>query len=525
MKTHKKLAILISVIAALGIIGTAIAGYTTYTPITNVSITSHNDGDIVFANHDYTVTCTTSTDKDCDDETYEIVNDPVVHTWSGPGTFDPTTGTSVTWTTPNSVGDATIWVTASDNSYPYYANDTDKQDSVTLTVQNIIYVDEDATGNNNGTSWADAFNDLQDALDAAASGNEIWVAEGTYKPSKKTDPNNSRTATFQLVSGVEVYGGFDPTIGDDTWAERGWPSNKIILSGDIGTPNSVSDNCYHVVRGEDNAILDGFTITKGNANWGVPDDRGGGMLSRNCTSPTVRNCFFVDNCAMWGGGLCNADYYLSESATTDNCVFYDNSAVYFGGGLCILGVDAAVTNCVFTGNTSYYGAGVSCFACHPNLTNNTFTDNSGGAALHINGSGQKSTIVTLTNCILWADDGDYEILGLLDPNLIISYTDVEGGWDGPKVYVDGEITNGGGNIDKDPNFVDPNDPDGNDDKWMTSDDGLAIDDTRAIDAADGNIAPSTDILGNSRYDDLNWSNIGIGDPNYVDMGAYEYQGS
>ena len=46
----------------------------------------------------------------------------------------------------------------------------------------IIYVDVDAKGANDGSSWADAYNYLQDALMMAPAGIEIRIAEGTYKP-------------------------------------------------------------------------------------------------------------------------------------------------------------------------------------------------------------------------------------------------------------------------------------------------------------------------------------------------------
>ncbi|MDX1439999.1 MAG: hypothetical protein R3284_08865, partial [Rubricoccaceae bacterium] len=80
----------------------------------------------------------------------------------------------------------------------------------------VIYVDTDATGANNGTSWGDAYTDLQDALAVASSSSEIWVAEGVYKPTNTSD----RTISFVLTDGVELYGGFDGT--ETSRDERDW---------------------------------------------------------------------------------------------------------------------------------------------------------------------------------------------------------------------------------------------------------------------------------------------------------------
>lgn len=67
--------------------------------------------------------------------------------------------------------------------------DADVMGSPTAS-QAILYVDIAATGGNDGTSWEDAYTDLQASLEhAAASGGvvtEIWVAAGTYRPARRT---------------------------------------------------------------------------------------------------------------------------------------------------------------------------------------------------------------------------------------------------------------------------------------------------------------------------------------------------
>jgi hypothetical protein len=536
------------------------AGYTVHTPITNVSITSHSDGDIVFVGCDYTLTCTTSTDKDCHDGTHTH-SDPVVHTWSGPGTFEPTTGTSVTWTAPCTAGDVDICVTASDNGSPVYANDTDKSDCITVTVQSTIYVDEDATaGNDDGTTWTNAFLKLQDALDVACcSAAEIWVAEGTYKPSSKIDPNDSRSATFKLVADVEHYGGFDPTVGDDTWPERDWINNVATLSGDIGTVDVDTDNSYNVVTGtgDSNTIIDGFTITKGNANvlgtGQAYTETGGGMFNWD-VSPTVANCTFTDNKALTAGALLllvetgsvqtvtdcvlsgnSAQYYAGAiwaytdnnhdgQALVTNCVITGNSADLKGGG--IFNFDASsntYTNCVITGNYSPKGGGLHFYVSNATFTNCTIVDNDanqgGGMYTHWNCD------PNFTNCIFWdnhadddANDGGeiYNEDDNCDPTL--SDCDIEGGINGSKCggY---DSVDGGGNINSDPSFEDASDPDGSDNVWANCDDGLYIDaNSPCMDTGDNSaISEPNDITGNTRKidGDQNGSTI-------VDMGAYEY---
>lgn len=126
----------------------------------------------------------------------------------------------------------------------------------------VIYVDADAVGANDGSSWADAFNYLQDALVTASAGDEIRVAQGIYKPDQGTGiiPNDS-TATFQLINSVTLKGGYaglgilDPNERDNAMYET-------ILTGDLSS-NDVDvkdplqlwwqlnrhENSHHVVTG------------------------------------------------------------------------------------------------------------------------------------------------------------------------------------------------------------------------------------------------------------------------------------
>ena len=174
----------------------------------------------------------------------------------------------------------------------------------------IIYVDDDAAAGGDGTSWANAYKYLQDALDAAASGDEIWVAEGVYKPDEDTahpTGTGDRTATFHLKNGVGIYGGFG--------------GGESVLSGDLNGddgPNfaNYSDNSRHVVTGSGTggtAVLEGFTIMGG---YAVGRHGGGGMYNYT-GSPTVANCTFTGNSAEEsGGGMHNYDY---SSPTLTNC--------------------------------------------------------------------------------------------------------------------------------------------------------------------------------------------------------------
>ena len=110
----------------------------------------------------------------------------------------------------------------------------------------IIYVDADATGANDGSSWADAYQYLGYALDNASSGDDIHVAQGIYRPSEgyvAVPDFNWRTTTFQLKNGVTLKGGYAGFSEPDPNA-RDIELYETILSGDLaGNDITVHDPC------------------------------------------------------------------------------------------------------------------------------------------------------------------------------------------------------------------------------------------------------------------------------------------
>jgi hypothetical protein len=191
---------------------------------------------------------------------------------------------------------------------------------------------------NDGSSWSDAYTNLAVALSVAAAGEQVWVAAGTYRPGA------DRGASFRLVPGVSVYGGFR---GDELCLEqRDWETYACILSGDVRLPGDRRDNCYHVVTGADNAVLDGFTITLGNANGTGLDEKVGAGVYAADSSPTLRNCLITGNHAgEYGAGL----YAAYSSPHLENCVLTDNEA-FQGGAAYWIGASPRLVNCTLVDN-------------------------------------------------------------------------------------------------------------------------------------------------------------------------------
>lgn len=245
----------------------------------------------------------------------------------------------------------------------------------------ILHVARSGKDGNSGSSWASALENVQPAITLAANrvGDgtcpdiEIWVARGSYKPTYLVNSADPRSATFQLTNRVALFGGF---IGIESERAARDFDNVTILTGDIGIIDDPVDNSYHVVTGASGSILDGFTVTGGNANGNSGDNEGGGMFNDGA-STIVANCRFVDNTAMdFGAGMYNS----KGSPTITNCTFLGNAALGTfngnGGGMYNLEASPTVTGCTFLNNQATHdGGGLANSYSSPTVEDCTFSEN------------------------------------------------------------------------------------------------------------------------------------------------------
>ena len=306
----------------------------------------------------------------------------------------------------------------------------------------VCYVDQNAKGKNDGSSWANAYVHPQLALVNGCT--EIWVAKGVYTPVMAgSDP----TISFDIPGGTKMYGGF---AGGESSVDQRLPSlNQTVLSGDVDhndlpgnwmsrTPNNiVGRNSYHVVtmNGELPApittatVLDGFLITGGNAvehSDGGDGDGGAiyceaGNASGEC-SPSLSNLTLIGNQAGGGGGAVafngRASPFVGNSTFSSNYAFVGGGAISAHSSSADPSTKITIVNCAFFGNqtTADHGGAMSVGYNAIEITNSTFFANSAplgrGGAIDIYGYGKLSSLNST-----FANNSSYSGGGAIDNQL------------------------------------------------------------------------------------------------------------
>jgi len=311
----------------------------------------------------------------------------------------------------------------------------------TAAAQTVVRVDYAATGSGDGSSWTNAYTDLQAAINEAATHGtaalpaQIWIRFGTYYPTAGTD----RSISFQLKNNIELYGGF---LGNETTLEeRDFRDYESILSGNIGNQSIALDNSLAIVKVADDitnsVLIDGVSFT---AAYNTSDSSGGAIFFSSAANLLeIRNCKFYGNVANGGSGINAANRSLS-TINVYSSVFYGNGWNGHASAIRVTGA-AHIIGCLFYNNISLRGPvvyrdGASAFTMVNNtFYNNTFTQY---GAVHI----VDGVNALVANNISWGNTGpDEDIVWFnTDPTLVNN-------------LIEGSVA-GQGTIDLDPQFVD-----------------------------------------------------------------------
>jgi len=353
----------------------------------------------------------------------------------------------------------------------------------------IYYVHHAATGKADGSSWSDAFTELQEAINFSIAGDSICVAAGEYLPTHLKGLDSIRSLTFYISKSISLFGGFEGIPGTEgNFTERNPILHRTLLSGDTGILGVDADNAFHVVyldHVSDSMILDGFVIALGNGigasgfdaygagiyndalsgrsnpiiiNCGIcinkTSESGGGMMNNagegGIALPLLKNCSITENNASGGGGISNyADNGGIASPLMINCKLSGNQALTAQGGAVSCIAHSAVAspvmiNCIVTGNDSPTSAAFVSFVTgtgesSPEFINCAFSGNTGGA-IRVVDLGTQSSLITLRNSILWENTGGAG-LSMNGASADVSFSIVQFGFSGE------------GNLTEDPMFV------------------------------------------------------------------------
>lgn len=389
----------------------------------------------------------------------------------------------------------------------------------------VRYVKQIAAGTGDGSSWANASDDLQLMINKSLPGEQVWVAKGTYKPTRTPDTfsavsTNNRSNTFLLKNGISVFGSF---AGNESSAEeRNFITNATILSGDLNgddvmvtadklsnaTLSKNGENVFHVVAGSllSNVVFDGFTVTGGNANNtqtfafnsydGFLASVGGGLYIDGETHTNIFRNITITNCNQTQGAFfCIAtnavvsNISISKCSSTYGVIFNDTCSPFYNNVL--------ISNCYGIAGVAFSGFGGTA-----TVTNATITFNSTAAQGAVIWT-FSTEILDIRNSIIFGNTANYMTYN--DGGGVVKFTNsLVQGSGGSQAWDTGYGTNNGGNIDEDPLFTN-----------AAEGDFTLQSSSPAINSGNNSFVTgiAKDIAGNARIYEST-----------IDMGAYEYSG-
>jgi predicted outer membrane repeat protein len=237
-----------------------------------------------------------------------------------------------------------------------------------------IYVDSSATDSASGSSWKNAYTNLQEAFKHAGEEDTVCIAQGTYYPDTVTTHN----AGFIICPGITVLGGFKKG-----GMKRDCKLYKTILSGDIYRDDVISgdsiknneNNTYHVIvcEGTKSISLDGLTISGGYSSGYDKNKKkikgyGGGLYIHiwnrgNTAALHISNCEIRDNRSnQYGAGL----FFQGSLCEIHNCTFISNKTentgeilTQVGGGMFIDAFSAIIDSITVSNNSAVCGGGIA----------------------------------------------------------------------------------------------------------------------------------------------------------------------
>ncbi|MDC7223418.1 MAG: cadherin-like beta sandwich domain-containing protein [Spirochaetales bacterium] len=428
------------------------------------------------------------------------VQDSAASLLSGTGEFSLTVGET----------SLSVVVEAEDGTQAIYTVLVTRAEAVVVSNPNVVYVSPEGAGDLSGDSWENAMADLQSAMDKVHDDtdtyDQVWVSAGTYTPasSPRSDVFSGTGESyyyFTVPEGTEVYGGFDGS--ESNLEERDVWANPTILSGDLD-----GENAIHVLYSTEyytfsswatrDAVLDGFTISGGEADGDYPHNRGGGIYSLNFI---LRNCILEDNYSSgYGGAIGNISIDDDEDSAIENCIFQNNRSDSGSGAIYTYGLGYQevyrIDNSLFYNNQSAQGGAIYVGCLYDSgtvqMNNCAFLSNSAS------GEGEVFYLshgtLELNNCYFSGNDQDSQSLYQFgsDAYLMGDYVLLEDSTDSLYENTAGNVTLT--NVSYGEALLeDESDPDGADNVWGTSDDGFLFGtDSPLYNGGEGSLLPDDD---------------------------------